>query len=125
MDIDLIRAKIQEKFEELHQLNSAFTPATVDEDDVWYENLTDPEWKGKVPYGSLSNYLIFIQKKKDGYYLSLVVEAMPEMVQNDWLHGKPLKISDCNYEFSASALDVATNWSYDEAKPVWEEKLDV
>jgi len=123
MTYEEIQKRLSEEFQKLQQINADFTPGIIDEDDVWFENLEDPEWKGKVPYGSLSNYLIFIEKKDDGLYMSLVVETEPAMITYDWLCGGGLSYSDCNYEFSGSAYDVAADYSYDDAESVFEVKL--
>lgn len=123
MNFEEIKEKMDEAFTTLQKLNSAFDPTDVEDNDVWYENLEDPEWFGRVPYGSLNNYIIFIEKKEDGLYVSMVVETEPLMIVNDWLFGNPIKPSDLDYEFSGSAFDAAADYSHDSAKSIWEEKL--
>ena len=116
-----LNKKILAKLAELEKVHSDFTIASIDEDEDWYENLED--WEGKVNYGSLSNYLIFLEKKDDGIYVSIVCETEPLMVTNNWLFGKGIQPSELDYEFSGSAYDVANDFSYDEVKPIWEEKV--
>lgn len=116
-----LRSKIEAKLAELEKINSAFMIGEVDEDEDWYENLS--EWEGRVSYGTLSNYIIFIKEKEDGFYVSLVCETEPLMITNDGLFGRGIKPSDLDYDFSTSIFDVATDFSYNNAKPIWEEKV--
>lgn len=121
MTYEELNEKILSKLDELEEINSAFRTEEIDEDEDWYENYNTKNY-GKVFYGSLSNYLIFVEQKDDGTYVSLVCETEPLMVRNDWLFGKGIQPSNLDYEFSTSIHDITTDFSFED-KPIWEERI--
>ncbi len=121
--MDQMKERIAEELAKLEELNSAFKVAEVDLDEEWEMNFEDPDWTGRINYGSLSNYLLFIHKKEDGAYLVIICESEPAMITNDWLFGKGVQMSSLDFEFNSATFDVAADFSYDEAKPIHEVKL--
>lgn len=121
--MEQIKKKIAKELAKLEELNSEFNVAGIELDEEWEMNLEDPDWTGRINYGNLSNYLLFLEVKEDGIYLLIVCESEPTMATNDWLFGKGYQSSDCHYEFNCSSFDVAADYSYDNAKPVFEVKV--
>ncbi len=123
MNIITIAERISEELNKLQSRNPAFNLNDIENSLNWREDVVDPDRKIKVLVGNLSNYLIFVENKKDGYYLSIVCETDPIMATNDWLFGKGYQVSDCSYYFDDAVIDKASDYSLDFAKPVYEVKL--
>lgn len=124
MNYDEIKKLLEKALESLSMATPAFDRDSLDLYEDWFEHLTDPAYEGsKVPYGSFTNYRIFVERKVDGLYISLGVETEPLMVTNDWLFGGGLKPSLIDYDFDMSIFDVSVNYSNDDPTIVWEMKI--
>jgi len=123
MNYKELNEAILARLSDLTNINSDFNVSEIDEDQEWYDDVHNTDNEGPTFYGSLSNYLIFIEKRSDNYYVSLLAETEPLMTTNDWLFGRGIKPSDLDYEFNDSAYDVANDWSFENAAKLWSKKI--